>query len=60
VLAKHFRAWQAHMGWSNSEIARQLQIARGTVIKYRRHGAPFHIALAAVALAAGLEPWTPG
>jgi transcriptional regulator with XRE-family HTH domain len=60
MLARNFRAWQKHMGWSNSEIARRLQIARGTVIKYRLEGAPLHIALAAVALAAGLEPWTRG
>ena len=52
-----FSAWADAMHWGNSEISRRLHIARGTVIQYRIRGAPFHIGLAAAALAAGLGPW---
>ena len=52
-----FNAWAKAIGWNNSEIARKLHLARGTVIRYRVHGAPHHIGLAAAALSAGLEPW---
>ena len=55
----HFRAWQAHMGWTNSQTARQLQRTRVTINTYKINGAPLYIGLAAAALARGLKSWTP-
>ena len=57
MSAEEFRIWQLHMGWNNSEVARQLHLSRGTVQKYVDSGAPLHIALAAAALAIGLPAW---
>jgi hypothetical protein len=59
MTANHFRAWQEHMGWTNTETARQLQRTRFTINTYEADGAPLYIGLAAAALAIGLSPWTP-
>jgi hypothetical protein len=59
MTANHFRAWQAHMGWTNSETARRLQRTRVTINTYKANGAPLYIGLAAAALALGLKSWTP-
>jgi hypothetical protein len=57
MSADDFCAWQAFMGWTDTQTAKQLQINRNTVTRYKGRGAPLHIALAANALASGLAPW---
>jgi len=56
--AKDFTAWQAHMGFNDSETSRRLGITRKTIAKYKTDGAPLHVALACAALAFGLPPWS--
>lgn len=58
MTAREFCAWQATMGWTNTEAARQLQRTRYTIQIYRMKGAPLYIGLAAAALAVGLAAWT--
>lgn len=55
--AKDFAAWIDHMNISDAEAARRLDIARNSVAKYRREGAPGYIGLACAALAFGLPTW---
>ncbi|WP_432284137.1 hypothetical protein SLT36_20315 [Aminobacter sp. BA135] len=55
--ATDFVAWIDHMGWSDSEVARRLNLARNTVAKYKSEGAPSSIGLACAALAFGLPAW---
>lgn len=57
MAAEDFGAWIDHMGWSDSEVARQLDLSRNSVAKYRKEGAPANIALACAALAFGLPGW---
>ena len=55
--AKDFEAWINHMGWSDSKVARELDLSRNTVIKYKQQGAPASIGYACAAIAYGLPPW---
>lgn len=55
--AKDFVAWIEHMGWTDSEVSRRLDLARNTVVKYKAEGAPASIGLACAALAFGLPAW---
>ncbi|TPM25698.1 hypothetical protein [Mesorhizobium sp. B2-3-4] len=55
--AKDFNAWIAHMGWNDSEVARQLDISRNTVATYKVKGAPVSIGYACASLAFGLPAW---
>lgn len=57
MKAKDFSAWIAYMAWNDSEVARQLDISRNSVAKYKDEGAPGYIGLACAALAANLLPW---
>lgn len=57
MTAEDFEAWLQHTGFSGLEAARQLEVSKNTVMKYRREGAPLHIALACSALSHGLPPW---
>lgn len=52
-------AWREHMHWSGREAARQLGVAHGRLIamEHGRSTIPRYIALACMALAAGLPPW---
>lgn len=45
------------MKWNDSKVARELQLARNTVAKYKRDGAPAFIGYACAAIAADLKPW---
>lgn len=47
-----FNAWLELMGFSGLEAARQLGLAKNSVVKYRSEGAPEYIRLACQALAA--------
>lgn len=55
--AKDFSAWIDHMGWNDSEVARNLELSRNTVAKYKTEGAPASIGYACAALAFGLPEW---
>lgn len=57
MSGEDFSAWIEHMGYSGREAARQLGLANDSVVKYKREGAPLHVALACAALAFGLPPW---
>jgi len=55
--AKDFCAWIEHMGFSEREAARTLDLSRNSVAKYKAEGAPAYIGLACAALAFGLPAW---
>lgn len=59
MIAADLEAWRAHMGWSRVEASRQLGIApnRWTAMEHGRTRIPRYIALACMALAAGLPAW---
>ncbi len=57
MTAEDFNDWLEKSGLSGLAAARQLGVAPNTVVKYRREGAPLHIALACSALYARLKPW---
>lgn len=54
-----FTAWREHLHLNGAEAARQLGIAPNTVTAYERGRSevPRSIALACMAIAAGLPPW---
>ena len=58
MTGEDFQAFLDHMGWSEREAARQLQLSRNSVAKYKREGAKPDIDYACAAIAAGLEPWS--
>lgn len=57
MTAEYFNDWLKRTGLSGLEAARCLGIAPNSVVKYRREGAPRHIALACSAVYHKLEPW---
>ncbi len=57
MTADDFNAWLDLRGISGREAARQLGVSNDTVTRYKRAGAPLHIALACSAICHGLPPW---
>tara|TARA_B100000678_G_scaffold289085_1_gene298881 strand:+ start:168 stop:356 length:189 start_codon:yes stop_codon:yes gene_type:complete len=58
MTGEDFQAFLDHMGWSEREAARQLQLSRNSVAKYRTKGTKADIDFACAALAAGLPRWS--
>lgn len=52
-----FNGWLAAMGISGTEAGRRLGFHANTITKFKRRGAPAHVALACAALYHRLEPW---
>lgn len=57
MTADEFRAWISHIGWNDTKVAIELGLSRHAVTKYKKEGAPNHIAYACAALAFGLPKW---
>lgn len=57
MTADDFNNWLKRTGLSGLQAAKILGIAPNSVVKYRREGAPIHIALACSAIYHKLEPW---
>ncbi len=57
MSADDFLAWLDERGISGREAARQLGVSNDTITRYKRNGAPLHIALACAAICQGLPPW---
>lgn len=60
MTAEDFNDWLDKTGLSGLEAARQLGVAKNSVVKYRREGAPLHVALACSAIYHKLSPWRIG
>lgn len=58
--ADDFNDWLQRTGLSGLQAAEVLGIAKNSVVKYRREGAPLHIALACSAIYHKLGPWRIG
>lgn len=51
MTARQFNAWQAALGLTDSQAARQLGTSPSTIARYREQGGPAILALACYALA---------
>ena len=58
MTAEDFQAFIDHMGVSEREIARVLELSRNSVAKYKREGAKADIDFACAALAVGIPRWS--
>ena len=60
MTGEQFTEWMARMGWNIITTAERLGLGRNTVARYRKEGAPDHIAYACAALAMNLPKWGEG
>ncbi|UXU73689.1 MULTISPECIES: hypothetical protein [unclassified Paracoccus (in: a-proteobacteria)] len=60
MTADDFNDWLDRTGLSGLQAAEALGIAKNSVVKYRREGAPRHIALACTAIYHNLGAWRKG
>ena len=58
MTGEDFQAFIDHMGWSERETARQLEVDRNSIAKYKTVGTKAYLDFACAALAAGLPKWS--